>query len=588
MKVYLCGFSLILILSVLGSKDDFQSLLCEKLRLVANEYELLTPSPSKEAEDKTLDFDAPLSCGLDWNTEKIVLKAFGDVPEKYYSAFYYNDDPTLPKDQIEGKLLFVPEKVFKLWEACTSSLHLNGYRLDLAGGIVERNGDLMAFVIDSTTGRAYELKADGKREGLIRVLKSMRQSYDAQSDLSSSQRYIQLLNKLNPTQQQLQQRQHLKRWREALVEDLKRLKVEKDDLGQQIKLLRLHQKASSKTHDKLDSKGKELLQKAEELQGHPPALKDELNVRKLKTQKLRTKTEDLVKWQQYILDQCEDMKQMLKETTAQQQAVRAELRELDANLFSFKLLIYRDSGHVVTETAESFPNLSLRKGLVSNYSCLELHTILVVRLVQMIKQFKADLSPLDTISLDGPVIGPINELIESFDETASDEVKDVFYKRLLSKALELVPKSSIVPHCAVSCCLNAMASLDNHFRSFFVNPDPKATLFHLFKSSMAFDQMTFNDLALEQLLPCQITVEVIPLSFTTHVDTLRDVNFRLFAFISNAGVLYIFQEKHNDMIIRVHGQDAEVRTLVFDLGRDANATPTLELVGEGIAFYRHH
>lgn len=162
MKLPFCLAALTLIQSVLGSDLVSNAELCPKLKLVAIELGLLSETPLEKE-----NLDDVLPCTLPWNNHLIIPKKPDSANHGQYSKICYNHDSDLLEEQINGRILVLLEDVANNGVPNPFVLHLNGHRLGLVGGVIERNGLMMAFVYDSETQMATGLDSGGQKEQLM-------------------------------------------------------------------------------------------------------------------------------------------------------------------------------------------------------------------------------------------------------------------------------------------------------------------------------------------------------------------------------------------------------------------------------------
>lgn len=155
-----CISTLILIQSVLGSISESTLQYCQQVKLLATKLGLLVELPLGEAELEDPGF-LELPCGLPWNTKKLIPRRFNNVVNTNTFNFWHIDDPTLPMEQIKGRMLLVPQ--LKLGNGYNNILLcINGRLLVLAAGLFKRNNKTAAFTFDLAHKRATLLTLEGE------------------------------------------------------------------------------------------------------------------------------------------------------------------------------------------------------------------------------------------------------------------------------------------------------------------------------------------------------------------------------------------------------------------------------------------
>lgn len=535
MKLFYYLATLVLIQGIQDSDIHIAADFCAKLEALAQHFDLLTaisviPDPNSKG------FDVP-PCDLSWNGEKIIMKRFDKDPKKHYSKTFYNHDPTLSKDLIQTRLLIMPRRVIKRWQSYTKYMYLNGHLLGLVGGICERYSEVVAFTFDLKTEKAYELGPKGQREELVMSFKTRNTPLARSRGLYHKQKYFLELDRHSLTE-------HSLKWKQKLEKQRHKLLTKEGSLQVQLQAVKMN---------------------------NP-------------------------------YEQLPDPEVQIQGLQRQQKEMKKRRRRLEKKIFSLELLFYHDLGPI--EKAVDLVNIPLNDEKYSSTDEIEVsedvpaeekgglkvflraQSIFLVRLVQLIKHFKAK-SHEDT-ALEGAILKPISNLIDTFDMTACEAEKDQLIKELLLTAIELVPHSSIMPECTFFCYLHALCRLDDQIRNLFVNPRPEIDALYIPKRSSDLDQETFNDSIWDQILVRGVWDRTIHLTLELSVKEQKmAANFELFAFISNKHVLYIFKRIADRITVSIYGDSVEEKIINIELGLDTEGTATLELSGCGLAFYRY-
>lgn len=166
MKRFDCIFHLFLIQGILGSESTSKAGLCIALSRLATRLDLLQSLPLENGVfQASLDIDAA-PCGLAWSESKIILTTV--APDKFlsnYSATSTNI-PGLLEEQIDGKTLLLQKNKLNKMDYYSTFLYLNGHVLVLTGGVVQRDLEMVAFIVESENQGVYELTSDSQKRPL--------------------------------------------------------------------------------------------------------------------------------------------------------------------------------------------------------------------------------------------------------------------------------------------------------------------------------------------------------------------------------------------------------------------------------------